>query len=84
MKQIDEVTPNTAAVDMHHYHLKPFTAMKPLVFEDFTPMVLHKNTKITKSKAAAKTFEFNFGQALGLHLNLKVDTECDLYDHKTI
>jgi len=84
MKQIDEVTPTTAAVDMHHYHLKPFTAMKPLVFKDFTPMVLHKNTKVIKSKAAAKTFEFNFGQALGLHLNLKVDTECDLYDRKTI
>ena len=57
MKQIDEVTSNTVAVDMHQYHLKPFTAMKPLAFKDLTPMVPHKNTKEIKSKVTAKNVD---------------------------
>merc|ERR1719427_2128368 len=84
MKQIDEVTPSTASIDIHHYHLKPFTAMKPLVFEDLTPIVLHKNTKVIKSMTSVKTFEASFGQSLGLDMTFKVDTECDLYDKKTM
>merc|ERR1711970_308639 len=84
MKQIDEITPSMTAIDMHHYHVTPFTAKKPLVFEDFTPIVLHKNTKVIKSMAKLKTFETTVGQAFGLDMTAKIDTESDLYDAKTM
>eukprot|EP00092_Neocalanus_flemingeri_P041113 GFUD01044771.1.p1 GENE.GFUD01044771.1~~GFUD01044771.1.p1 ORF type:complete len:1713 (+),score=410.65 GFUD01044771.1:554-5140(+) len=84
MKQIDEVTPTTTSIDLHHYHVKPFTAMKPLVFLDLTPIVLHKNTKVIKSKANMKTFQATIGQTFGLDMTYKVDTECDLYDTKAL
>merc|ERR1712042_296709 len=51
---------------------------------DMTPMVLHPNTKIVRSRASPKTFQANFGQAFGVDLKLKVETECDLYDKKTM
>merc|ERR1719435_7092 len=84
MKQIDEITPSMTAIDMHHYQVTPFTAMKPLVFQDLTPIVLHKNTKVIKSMAKLKTFETTVGQAFGLDMTAKIDTESDLYDAKTM
>merc|ERR1719289_796815 len=84
MKQIDEITPSMTSIDMHHYHVTPFTAMKPLVFQDLTPIVLHKNTKVIKSMAKLKTFETTVGQAIGLDMTAKVETESDLYDPKTM
>jgi len=84
MKQIDEITPITTSIDIHHYHMKPFTAKKPLIFQDLTPLVLHKNTKVLKSQTNTKTFQANFGQTVGLDMTFKVDTESDLYDHKTV
>merc|ERR1711970_775048 len=84
MKQIDEITPSMTAIDMHHYQLTPFTAKKPLVFQDLTPIVLHKNTKIIKSMAKLKTFEMKAGQDVGLDMTIKVDTESDFYDKKTM
>merc|ERR1712025_600804 len=84
MKQIDEITPSMTSIDMQHYQVTPFTAMKPLVFQDLTPIVLHKNTKVIKSMAKLKTFETTTGQDIGLDVTAKVDTESDLYDAKTI
>merc|ERR1711970_787457 len=84
MKQLDEITPSMTSIDMHHYHVTPFTAMKPLVFQDLTPIVLHKSTKVIKSMAKLKIFETTFGQEIGLHIQAKVDTESDLYDPKTM
>merc|ERR1711887_397030 len=84
MKQIDEITPSMTAIDMHHYQVTPFTAMKPLVFQDLTPIVLHKNTKVIKSMAKLKTFETTVGQDIGLDMTAKIDTESDLYDAKTM
>ena len=78
MKHIDEITPSTTAIDMHHYHMNPFRAKKSLVFQDLTPIVLHKNTKVLKSQTSLKTFKNAFGQTV------KVDSESDLYDHKTV
>merc|ERR1711887_38722 len=71
MKQIDEITPSMTAIDMHHYQVTPFTAMKPLVFQDLTPIVLHKNTKVIKSMAKLKTFETTVGQEIGLDITAK-------------
>merc|ERR1711970_616445 len=84
MKQLDEITPSMTSIDMHHYHVTPFTAMKPLVFQDLTPIVLHKSTKVIKSMAKLKTFETTVGQEIGLDITAKVDTESDLYDPKTM
>merc|ERR1711887_145110 len=84
MKQIDEITPSMTAIDMHHYQLTPFIAKKPLVFQDLTPIVLHKNTKVIKSVAKVKTFEMKAGQDVGLDMTIKVDTESDFYDQKTM
>ena len=58
--------------------MKPFRAKKSLVFQDLTPIVLHKNTKVLKSQTNLKTLETDFGQTV------KVDSESDLYDHKTV
>merc|ERR1719250_424199 len=42
MKQIDEITPSMTSIDMKHYQVTPFTAMKPLVFQDLTPFTAMK------------------------------------------
>merc|ERR1711887_5607 len=84
MKQIDEITPSMTAIDMHHYQLTPFTAKKPLVFQDLTPIVLHKNTKVIKSVSKVKNFEMKAGQDVGLDMTIKVNTESDFYDQKTM
>merc|ERR1712168_1567348 len=36
-KQLATVTPQMTAVDLHHFHVKPFTTMKPNLFIDFVP-----------------------------------------------
>jgi hypothetical protein len=79
-----QVNPNTANIDVHHYHVKPFTTMKPTVFQDATPSVLSPNTKIIQSQASLKTFQAEFGETFGVDMKLKVETECDLYDKKTM
>merc|ERR1740137_437123 len=84
LKQMDSVTPTTSMVDMHHYHVKPFTTLRPLVFPYFTHHVLHENTKVIQSEASKKTFQVAFGETFGLDLFLKVETECDVYDRKTV
>merc|ERR1719312_2037367 len=84
MKQIDEITPSMTSIDMYHYQVTPFTAMKPLAFQDLTPIVLHENTKVIKSMAKLKTFETTTRQDIGIEMTAKVDTESDLYDTKTI
>merc|ERR1719394_1978933 len=47
-------------------------------------MILHHNTKVVKSKASLKTFEAKFGESVGLDMKLKVETECDVYDQKSM
>jgi len=84
LKQIDDITPTTTAIDVHHYHMMPFTAIKPVVFADMTPIVLHENTKILRSIAKRKNFEARFGEIAGLDMTFKIDTESDLYDYKAM
>merc|ERR1712126_654616 len=84
MTQNEQVSSNSQAIDVHHYHVKPYTVQKPLLFKDLTHSTLHQNTKVIRSSASPKTFSATFGQALGLDMSLKVETECDLYDAKTM
>merc|ERR1712002_69559 len=84
MKHIDEITPSMTSIDVSHYQITPFTAIKPLFFQDLTPIVLHRNTKVIKSMAKLKTFETTTGQDIGIDMTAKLDTESDLYDVKTI
>merc|ERR1712055_645549 len=79
-----QVSGQSSNIDVHHYHVKPYTAKKNLFIQDMTPMILSPETKIIKSRASPKTFQANFGQAFGVDLKLKVETECDLYDKKTM
>jgi len=83
MQQVDAISPSTTAVDLHHYHVKPFTTMKPLVFVDLTPIVLHKNTKIINSRATPKIFQLPLGKFVGLNMAWNVETQCDILDRKT-
>ena len=62
MSPSSQVSSQSSDIDVHHYHVKPFTTKKSLVFEDMTPMILHHNTKVVKSKASLKTFEAKFGE----------------------
>merc|ERR1712048_757758 len=75
---------NTQAIDVHHYHVKPYTVQKPLVFKDLTHSMLHQNTKVIRSSASQKRFSASFGESLGLDMSVMVETECDLYDAKTM
>ena len=84
MSPSSQVSSQSSSIDVHHYHVKPFTTKKSLVFEDMTPMILHHNTKVVKSKASLKTFEAKFGESVGLDMKLKVETECDVYDQKAM
>merc|ERR1712227_48405 len=71
-------------IDVFHYHVKSYTTKKTLFIQDMTPEILSPETKIIKSRASPKTFQANFGQTFGVDLKLKVETECDLYDKKTM
>merc|ERR1719436_1314289 len=84
MSPSSQVNSNTEKIDVHHYHVKPYTVMKPSVYQDATPSAMSPNTKIIHSKATPKTFQAQFGQSLGVDMKLKVETECDIYDKKTM
>merc|ERR1719175_379872 len=84
MTQNEQVSSNSQAIDVHHYHVKPYTVQKPLLFKDLTHSTLHQNTKVIKSGASPKRFSTTFGQAFGLDMSLNVETECDVYDAKTM
>merc|ERR1719462_1020097 len=62
--------------------VQPQTSKKSL--KDMTPLVLHSNTKVVKSKASPKTFQASFGESFGVDMKLKVETECDVYDQKSM
>merc|ERR1712025_1276711 len=79
MKHIDEITPSMTSIDVSHYQITPFTAIKPIFFQDLTPIVLHRNTKVIKSMAKLKTFETTTGQDIGIDMTAKLDTETALY-----
>merc|ERR1712198_345658 len=84
LSQNDQIRSNSQAIDVLHYHVKPYTAKKQLVFKDMTPAILHANTKIIRSKASPKTYQKSLGQALGVDASLKLKTECDVMDTKTL
>merc|ERR1719209_2758961 len=37
MSPSSQVSSHNSNIDVHHYHVKPFTSKKSLVFEDMTP-----------------------------------------------
>merc|ERR1711973_93653 len=82
MSPSSQVSSQSSNIDVHHYHVKPFTTKKSL--KDMTPLVLHSNTKVVKSKASPKTFQASFGESFGVDMKLKVETECDVYDQKAM
>merc|ERR1719153_513877 len=77
--QLTTVTPQMTAVDIHHFHVKPFTTMKPSLFID-----LATNTRFIQSQSPRKTYELALGQPLGLDLKFKAVTECEAFDKETI
>merc|ERR1712121_276547 len=81
-KQLATVTPQMTAVDIHHFHVKPFTTMKPSLFIDLVPIVLSANTRFIQTQSPRKTIEVSLGQRLGLDLKFKAVTECEVYDKK--
>merc|ERR1712121_430648 len=83
-KQLATVTPQMTAVDIHHFHVKPFTTMKPSLFIDLVPIVLSANTRFIQTQSPRKTIEVSLGQRLGLDLKFKAVTECEVYDKKTM
>ena len=84
MNPSSQVDSNTENIDVHHYHVKPYTTMKPSIYQDATPSILSPDTTYIHSQASPKTFQAEFGQSLGVDMKLKVKTECDLYDKKTM
>merc|ERR1719391_1009810 len=82
MSPSSQVSSQSSNIDVHHYHVKPFTTKKSL--KDMTPLVLHSNTKVVKSKSSPKTFQASFGESFGVDMKLKVETECDVYDQKSM
>ena len=84
MTQSESVLSSNSNIDVHHYHVKPYTVKKPLVFKDLTPTILHPNTKMIKSKAPMKSYEADFGTFFDVSMTGKIETECDLYDAKML
>ena len=84
MSQNTQVTSNSQNIDVHHYHVKPYTVQKPAIFKDLTPAVSHPNMKYVHSKASRKNYSASFGQKLGLDMSYNVETECDVFDAKTL
>merc|ERR1712136_625393 len=80
----EQVNSNSNSIDIFHYHVKPYVARKPSIYADITPAILHSNTKILRSQASPKSYHASFGQQLGVDAYLKVETECDVYDTKTL
>merc|ERR1711989_41163 len=80
----EQVNSNSNSIDIFHYHVKPYVARKPSIYSDITPAILHSNTKILRSQASPKSYHASFGQQLGVDAYLKVETECDVYDTKTL
>merc|ERR1712121_615459 len=83
-KQLATVTPQMTAVDIHHFHVKPFTTMKPSLFIDLVPIVLSANTRFIQTQSPRKTIEVSLGERLGLDIKFKAVTECEVYDKTTI
>merc|ERR1719309_1083068 len=82
---VEEVNPQAQKVDLFHYHVLPFTTKKPVVFRDLTPITLDKtNTKILRSVTPKREYQERMGEKLGLDIKFEVETECELYDRKTL
>merc|ERR1719309_381550 len=82
---VEEVNPQAQKVDLFHYHVLPFTTKKPVVFRDLTPITLDKtNTKILRSVTPKREYQERMGERLGLDIKFEVETECELYDRKTL
>merc|ERR1712226_1349614 len=65
IKQVDEVTAQTASVDLHHLHVVPFSTKKPLIHVDLTPIDADmRNTKVLQSSRPKKMFETRMGERL--------------------
>jgi len=84
LSQNEQIKSDSQAIDVLHYHVKPYTTKKQLVFKDMTPAILHSNTKVLRSKATPKTYQNSFGQSVGIDASLKLKTECDVLDTKTM
>jgi len=85
VKHVDDVTPQTTNVDIHHLHIIPVTTKKPLVHVDLTPIAADTaNTKVLQSVSHKKRFETRMGERLGLEVKLQVESECDVLDRKTV
>merc|ERR1719342_1607877 len=80
----EQVNSNSNSIDIFHYHVKPYFARKPSIYSDITPAILHSNTKILRSQASPKSYHASSGQQLGVDAYLQVETECDVYDTKTL
>jgi len=83
-KQLASVTPQMTAVDIMHFHVKPFTTLKPNLLVDLIPIALSPATKVIKSQSPRKAFEMALGERLGLDLKIKAVTECEVSDKKTV
>merc|ERR1719204_2166541 len=83
-KQLASVTPQMTAVDIMHFHVKPFTTLKPNLLVDLIPIALSPATQVIKSQSPRKAFEMALGERLGLDLKIKAVTECEVSDKKTV
>merc|ERR1712200_101174 len=83
-KQLASVTPQMTAVDIMHFHVKPFTTLKPNLLVDLIPIALSPATKVIKSQSPRKAFEMALGERLGLDLKIKAVTESEVSDKKTV
>ena len=83
--QNEEAKQSTQSVDVLAYSVKPFATIKPFVYADVTPLIVHQNTKIIKSEAERKTMVVPaLGQYYGIDSKLVINTETDIRDMKSL
>ena len=83
--QNKDVKPSTTAIDVMSYSVRPYATIKPIVYDDITPVISHKNTKIIKSQSERKTKSLStFGQLYGVDTKVVINTETDIADTKNL
>jgi len=83
--QNKDVKPSTTAIDVMSYSVRPYATIKPIVYDDITPVISHKNTKMIKSQSERKTKSLStFGQLYGVDTKVVINTETDIADTKNL
>ena len=71
----------TKPTELFVYDVRPFVTYKKV--SDLTPLTLTSNMKVIRSNQETKTFNFPYGEYIGLNLLYKIETESPYTDARS-